>query len=76
MRVYQARYEPDAPGRAEALLSLAALCATPSPSADCSGLPGLLRERAAEDPARIVRQLAERTLQDLAGPKKEIAPIR
>lgn len=79
MRVYQARHEPDAPGRAEALLSLAALCGAPAVSAplpECAGLPDLLRERMTEDPARIVRQLAERALQDLTGPKKEIAPVR
>jgi aminopeptidase N len=85
MRVYQARHEPDAAGRTEALLSLAGLCGTAAvsaplassaPSPECADLADLLRERVTEDPARIVRQIAERTLQDLTRPRKEIAPPR
>lgn len=69
MLLRQMRHEPDAAGRAEALLTLAKLCGGAAPQADCAGLPDALRERAAEDPARIVRQIAERALQGLDGAK-------
>ncbi len=60
MLVWQAVHEPDAPGRAEALLALTALCASPSAPSSCTGLPALLRERSIEDGARVIRQIAER----------------
>jgi aminopeptidase N len=75
MMVWQAVHEPDPAGRATALLALADACAPPAgegatpaspPPAGCTGLPGLLRQRADEDGTRIIRQLAERTLQRLA----------
>lgn len=66
MLVWQAVHEPNPAGRAAALLALADACALSDPPTGCAGLPGLLRQRAEEDGARIVRQLAERTLQRLA----------
>jgi aminopeptidase N len=76
MLVYQMCHEPDAAGRAEALLTLAKTCAAAAPRSECAGLVDLLRERAAEDPARILRQIAERTVKDLSARQKEIAPSR
>lgn len=63
MLVWQAVHEPDPAGRAAALLALADACDAPATGEVCAGLPDLLRRRAQEDGARIVRQLAERTLQ-------------
>ena len=60
MLVWQAVHEPDSPGRVDALLALTDLCAAPTAPAQCTGLSALLRERAAEDGARVVRQIAER----------------
>lgn len=60
MLVWQTVHEPDAAGRAGALVALAGLCAAPNAPARCSDLPALLQERAAEDTARVVRQIAER----------------
>jgi aminopeptidase N len=60
MLVWQIVHEPDAPGRAGALLALGDLCAAPAAPARCVDLPALLRERADEDTARAVRQVAER----------------
>jgi len=60
MLVWQALHEPDAAGRSDALLALADLCKAPAAPGSCSGLPALLRERAEEDTARVVRQVAER----------------
>jgi aminopeptidase N len=70
MLVYQASHEPDAAGRADALLTLAGLCAaqTSTPLPECAGLADLLRRRQADDPARVVRQLAGKTLTDLRQP--------
>jgi aminopeptidase N len=70
MLVYQASHEPDAAGRADALLALAKLCTAQAstPPAECSGLPDLLHRRAEDDPARVIRQLAERTLADFRRP--------
>ncbi len=68
MLVYQADHEPDAAGRVDALSTLAKICAAPAPPAECAGLPDLLHRWAADDPARIVRQLAERALTDLHRP--------
>jgi hypothetical protein len=64
MLLWQTVHEPDPIGRAGALLTLADACSAP---AECPDLSALLRERAVEDPARIVRQMAERTLQRLSG---------
>jgi aminopeptidase N len=66
MLIHQMRHEPDAAGRAEALLTIAAMCGAAAPRPECAGWADLLRERATEDPSRIVRQIAE----------KEIAPPR
>lgn len=70
MLVWQTVHEPDPAGRAAALLALADACGSPvtgeAIKADCAALPDLLRQRAAEDGARILRQLAERALQRLA----------
>jgi aminopeptidase N len=68
MLAYQAGHEPDAAGRVEALSTLTKVCAAPAPPPECTGLRDLLNRRAAEDPARIVRQLAERALADLRQP--------
>jgi aminopeptidase N len=59
MLVHQMRHEPDAAGRADALLTLAKLCEGGARPDGCTGLQGLLLERAMEDPARIIRQIAE-----------------
>jgi aminopeptidase N len=63
MLLHQMTHEPDPAGRADALLALSEACTAPSPAAGCGDLPAALRDRAAEDEARVVRQLAERTLQ-------------
>lgn len=72
MLVWQMVHEPDPAGRADALLTLSGACAAPaaregapsrSKSAGCDSLPSLLRKRAEDDGARIVRQIAERELQ-------------
>jgi aminopeptidase N len=68
MLVYQASHEPDLAGRADALLTMARLCGAAGSPPECSGLPDLLHRRQADDPARAVRQLAERTLADLRRP--------
>jgi len=68
MLVHQAGNEPDAAGRADALLTMARLCGAAGSPTECSGLPDLLRRRQADDPARAVRQLAERILADLRHP--------
>jgi aminopeptidase N len=68
MLVWQAIHEPDAPGRSDALLALTDLCMTSSPPARCTDLPALLRERAIEDGARVVRQVAERMSEKLTPP--------
>jgi aminopeptidase N len=68
MLVWQAVHEPDAPGRADALLALTDLCAAPSPPGRCTELPALLREREIEDGARVVRQVAERMSERLTPP--------
>ncbi len=60
MLVWQAAHEPDAAGRGGALLALAGRCAAPAAPSPCTDLPALLRERAQEDTARVVRQIAER----------------
>lgn len=70
---FQMTHEPDTAGRADATLALAAACGpvapgpgpSPGPAPGCADLPAWLRGQAAEDPARVVRQLAERTLQRL-----------
>jgi aminopeptidase N len=74
MLLHQARREPDAAGRADAVLTLAKLCDSQAPPPECVRLPEVLRERQAEDPARIVRQIAERTLQSLDGGKRNTPP--
>ncbi|HJX26747.1 MAG TPA: hypothetical protein VJ885_02455, partial [Thermoanaerobaculia bacterium] len=66
MLLWQTVHEPDPAGRATALLAMSDACALADPPAGCAGLPDLLRRRAVEDGARIIRQLAERTLQRLA----------
>ncbi|HEY2740509.1 MAG TPA: M1 family aminopeptidase, partial [Thermoanaerobaculia bacterium] len=68
MLVYQASHEPDAAGRADALLTMARLCGAAGAPSECSGLPDLLHQRADGDPARVVRQLAGKTLTDLHQP--------
>jgi aminopeptidase N len=73
MLVHQMNHEPDPAGRADALLALSKLCSAPAAaasaaSANCGGLPDALRQRTAEDTARVVRQLADRTLQGLQKP--------
>ena len=62
MLVWQALHEPDAAGRSDALLALADLCKTPEAPSPCAGLPALLHQRAEDDPARVVRQIAERAV--------------
>ncbi|HKH43454.1 MAG TPA: M1 family metallopeptidase [Thermoanaerobaculia bacterium] len=69
MLAWQTIHEPDPAGRAGALMALADACgaeAGPSKPAGCAGLPNLLRQRADDDGARVVRQIAERTLEQLA----------
>jgi aminopeptidase N len=75
MLVWQTAHEPDPAGRATALLALSDACSAPAAGesaagppapAGCAGLADLLRRRVDEDGARIIRQLAERTLQRLA----------
>jgi hypothetical protein len=68
MLAWQAVHEPDAPGRADALLALTDLCTASSAPDRCTGLPALLRERAVEDNARVVRQVAERMNEKLTPP--------
>jgi aminopeptidase N len=71
MLVWQAEHEPDPAGRADALAALAEACGTEvgmSRPAGCGNLPALLRRRAEEDDARVVRQVAERALEQLAPP--------
>jgi aminopeptidase N len=68
MLVHQMTHEPDPAGRADALLALSKLCSASPVSPNCGGLPDALRQRTAEDTARIVRQLADRTLQGLQKP--------
>ena len=63
MLVWQMVHEPDPAGRADALLALSGACAAPEKPSGCASLPALLRERAADDGARVVRQIAERELQ-------------
>jgi aminopeptidase N len=67
MLVWQALHEPDPAGRAGALSALTDECAAPANAAPvgCAGLPALLRRRAADDGARVVRQIAERMLERL-----------
>lgn len=65
MLLHQMIHEPDPAGRADALLALADACGGAAPAPGCAGLPAALEERAAEDGARVVRQLAERSLQRL-----------
>jgi aminopeptidase N len=60
MLLWQVVHEPDPAGRAGALSALADGCAAQPVPAGCAELPALLRERATEDSARIVRQIAER----------------
>jgi aminopeptidase N len=74
MLLHQMRHEPDAAGRADALLALVKLCGGTAKPAGCAGLQDLLRERAAEDPARIIRQLAELALRDLGAEKTNTPP--
>lgn len=65
MLAWQAVHEPDPAGRADALTGLAEACAPearPSRPSGCTGLPALLRRRAEDDGARVVRQVAERVL--------------
>ena len=68
MLVWQAVHEPDAPGRSDTLLALTDLCTASSAPARCTDLPALLRERATEDGARVVRQVAERMGEKLTPP--------
>lgn len=62
MLLWQVVHEPDPAGRANALLTLADMCKAQPAPAGCAELPALLRERATEDNARIVRQIAERLI--------------
>jgi len=73
MLLYQAVHEPDPAGRAGALMTLAKACGGGAAAAGCADLPALLRVRAAEDQARVVRQIADRVLQGLT-PKPKPAP--
>jgi aminopeptidase N len=71
MLVWQAVHEPDPSGRADALTALAEACGTDaglSRPAGCGDLSALLRRRAEDDGARVVRQVAERTLEQLDPP--------
>jgi aminopeptidase N len=63
MLLHQMRHEPDAAGRADAMLALVKLCGGTAKPESCTGIQDLLRERATEDPARIIRQLAEQALE-------------
>jgi len=58
MLLHQMRHEPDAAGRADALLAAVKLCGGTAKPEGCTGLHDVLQERAAEDPARIIRQIA------------------
>lgn len=58
--------EPDLLGRAEALQAFADRCL--AASADCGDPRQILKERAAEDSSRLIRQLAARAMERL-GPK-------
>jgi aminopeptidase N len=63
MLLHQVRHEPDAAGRADALLAFVKLCGGTAKPESCTGLQDVLRERAAEDPARIIRQIAEQSME-------------
>ncbi|HEX2191077.1 MAG TPA: M1 family metallopeptidase [Longimicrobiaceae bacterium] len=65
MLLRQAAREPDAAGRVDALLALGDACAEAT-GAECSGVREAVQRVAAGDPARIVRQVAARTLERLA----------
>jgi len=74
MLLHQLRHEPDAAGRADALLALVKLCGSSPKPGGCTGFQDVLRECAAEDPARIIRQLAELSLQDWEVAKTNTPP--
>lgn len=66
MLQHQMIAEPDLPGRVEALQAFVERCA--EASADCGDPRRILKERAAVDNSRLIRQLASRALERL-GPE-------
>lgn len=63
MLLYQLSHEPDTAGRAEALAQIQSLLAYTKEEAARTELKAALAERAAQDPARLIRALAKRALE-------------
>jgi hypothetical protein len=67
MLLHQLAREPAAAGRIDALTALVRQCpATSASDPACAGARAAAQRAASSDPARIVRQVAERNVQALA----------
>lgn len=67
MLLHQLRFEPDTSGRAEALLAFEKACGEPAKLAECREARPILKEAAASDSSRLVRQLAASSLEKIGG---------